>query len=793
MDGEPYTDPNVTLTWLEGLNGISHDLYLGPDETAVAEGTGDTFKGNMFETSYVTGDLDMGTTYYWRVDEIDTAGQKTPGTVWSFTTLPVIPIADPDLIGWWTFDAGIGVRAVDWSGNGRHGALRQGADWLAPGWIGQSGIEMAVDGYVAIEDFNYSDPNSTAVTVCAWIRTSSNAMQAISSFDRSDYWRLEVSGYAPDGLVGWSVATSTGTIDLAGITRVDDGQWHHVAGVFDNGAMRIYVDGRLETWATGGPTFGSANVRYGFIGSQSEATSFDGDRSNAPGLFDGALDDVRIYQTALSDEDILEVMRGDPLLAWDLQPSNGKMLDIRTITSLSWKAGDMAGEHDVYFGTDADAVHSADASDTTGVYRGRQAGTTHVPTEGFAWGQVYYWRIDEVNTDGTIIKGGVRTFTVVDYLIVEDFESYNDDIDGGTAIFQTWIDGWENATGSTVGYLTSPFAERTAVYSGNQSMPLDYNNIVSPFYSEAERTWATPQDWRFNDVNTLVVHFRGNPVDFMQNSVDSFTMGAAGTDIWTVADEFRFAYKRLNGDGTIIARVDSIENTNNWAKAAVMIRESLDPGSRHAMALVSAASGVAFQRRASNSADSVGTTESGIVAPHWVKLTRAGDELTAQHSVDGVTWVDVDDGAGGLSSDTIVMGGTIYIGLALTSHSPGNPTTAEFSNVQLSGGISGQWQVAEIGVDQPGNSPDDLYIALADSGGSVAVLNHPDLDAVLATEWQQWAIDMDTIAGVNLRAVKTMYIGVGNRNTPQPAGNGLMFIDDIRLMQGVPADPNVVE
>ena len=139
------------------------------------------------------------------------------------------------------------------------------------------------------------------------------------------------------------------------------------------------------------------------------------------------------------------------------------------------------------------------------------------------------------------------------------------------------------------------------------------------------------------------------------------------------------------------------------------------------------------------------------------------------------------------------MGGTIYVGLALTSHSSGNATTAEFSSVEMTGGVSGQWQVAEIGVDHPGNSPDSLYIAAEDTGGSVAVVTHPDPGAVLTSDWQRWTVDLDTVAGVNLRSIKKMYIGVGDRDAPQPTGAGRMYIDDIRIMQGVPAEPNMVE
>jgi len=162
-------------------------------------------------------------------------------------------------------------------------------------------------------------------------------------------------------------------------------------------------------------------------------------------------------------------------------------------------------------GTDAVAVEAADASDTTGAYRGRQVAVDFTPDEGVEWGQVYYWRIDEVDTDGAVSQGSLWTFTVADYLIVDDFEGYTDDMDAGEAIWQTWIDGLTNNTGSIVGYFEAPFAERTIVHGGKQSMPLDYNNIVAPYYSEAERTWDTAQDWTVYDVDTLVLHYRGRP------------------------------------------------------------------------------------------------------------------------------------------------------------------------------------------------------------------------------------------------------------------------------------------
>jgi hypothetical protein len=90
---------------------------------------------------------------------------------------------------------------------------------------------------------------------------------------------------------------------------------------------------------------------------------------------------------------------------------------------------------------------------------------------------------------------------------VDDFESYTDT--EGSRIYEAWVDGWTNSTGSTVGYVQAPFAERTIIHGGKQSMPLDYNNVASPFYSEAEREFAPAQDWTIGDASTLVLFVRG--------------------------------------------------------------------------------------------------------------------------------------------------------------------------------------------------------------------------------------------------------------------------------------------
>lgn len=135
-------------------------------------------------------------------------------------------------------------------------------------------------------------------------------------------------------------------------------------------------------------------------------------------------------------------------------------------------------------------------------------GTSHVDPS-VVRGSDYSYRVTAVNEDGA---EGPPSSPTADFILVDDFESYHDNIDAGTAIFQTWLNGFENGTGAIVGYLRSTngtFTETGIVHWGRQSMPFGYSNVDSPYYSEAERTWTTPHDWTINGVDTLTLYVRG--------------------------------------------------------------------------------------------------------------------------------------------------------------------------------------------------------------------------------------------------------------------------------------------
>ena len=577
---------------------------------------------------------------------------------------------------------------------------------------------------------------------------------------------------------GAAAMNAAGAWQAASYMPLNADTWYHLAATYDGTDFKGYRDGVLiTTTPVSGPPNAESNTAK--LARHAAAAQF----------FTGTVDDARIYNRALTAEEIQKVMRGDPLVAWDPSPANNSTPNVKDAVPLTWSPGDNAAQHDVYFGTDMDAVDDADASDTTGVYRGRQSATTFTPTEALEWGTgPYYWRIDEINTDGTISEGRLWNFTVADFILVEDFESYTDDDPAGEAIWQHWIDGFNVPTnGSQSGYPLPPYAEQSIVHAGSQSMPFHYDNTGGVTNSEAELKLTDARDWTEQGVGELSIRFHGRAASvgsFVEGPVGTFTMTGSGTDIWNVGtagdyrDEFHFAYKTLTGAGTIIARVNSVENTNGWAKAGVMIRETLEPGSTHAFGCVTPSNGVASQGRLETGGDSFNAAEGGITAPHWVKLERdVAGNFTVSHSTNGSTWVPVQ----GSVPQNIQMASTVYIGLALTSHSAGATCEAVFSNVTITGQVGPQWMNQDIGIAS--NAAEPLYVAISNAAGAPAVLAHPDAGAANIETWTEWVIPLSEFSdkGINLSDVDKIAIGLGAKGGAASGGSGLVFIDDIRL------------
>ncbi len=779
-DGAICVAPDATLEWTAGLNVMNHDVYLGTDRAAVEAGAAETKKADkQTATSYTPAGLQPGVRYFWRVDEV--AGETVvAGPVWSFTVRPVIAKSDPNLIGWWKMEDEKTNTATDYSGGEHHGTLTGGARWVE-GYLGDAlyldGIDDAVDCGPSA-DFNFSG----SVTIAAWVKTVASMADGKIAGNQNNAtggYKLGVNANKAEFEIRTSANAAVLNRDITGGTVLAPGVWYHVAGVYSLGqSIRTYINGKLDREKVIGDILGASDGVFR-IGRESWTASY---------FFLGRMDDVRLYNRALTAEEVAALVQGDPVAAADREPARDAILAAAQATELSWSAGTTAAQHDVYFGTDREAIKAAGTGAPE--YLGRQDGTSLDLAGRVAFGGGdYFWRVDEVEADGTTIHtGDVRRFTVPAYLPVDDFEAYNDEENQGTRIYETWIDGQTNNTGATVGYWDPPFAERIMVHSGLQALPLDYNNIVSPFYSEAYREFTPVQNWTADGTDTLSLWFKGQAVRFLQQPDGTYVMSSTSGDIsGTNADRFRFAYKQLNGDGWMTLKINSLTTTANWSKGGIMIRETMDVASTRAHMIVTGNRRQAFENRATTAgaSASIYSATGAFTFPIWLKLERKGDQFTGSFSPDGTNWTPQGNanGGGGTSPNpqTIAMGNSVYIGLCVTSNNLGTPALAEFSNVVTSPSVSGDWTVVDIGGTNPANDTDDLYVAVEDKSGHVGIATWPD--ATTLTQWTPWQIPLSQFTGVNTSAIEKILIGVGDGKNPQPDGAGKVFLDDIQIIK----------
>ena len=192
--------------------------------------------------------------------------------------------------------------------------------------------------------------------------------------------------------------------------------------------------------------------------------------------------------------------------------------------------------------------------------------------------------------------------------------------------------------------------------------PIDYSSCPEP-----------TSTWPNRDI--------GNPVPAGSANYDSntetWTVQGSGHGIGGEADSFHYVYKPLLGDGEIITRVVSVENTDQSAMAGVMIRETLNSGSKHANLTITPGDVCEFKlRRDTGSYSESDTTNlKHIRPPHWLRLTRSGNQFRAYHSYDGKNWYEL-----AWSPQTVVMSRDVYIGLVVSSHADGVLCTAVFYN-----------------------------------------------------------------------------------------------------------------
>ena len=259
--------------------------------------------------------------------------------------------------------------------------------------------------------------------------------------------------------------------------------------------------------------------------------------SGRPTYDPGTLELEKVYYWRVDQFDGSDTYKGDvwsfttPGAVGNPQPANGAA-DVQTTATLSWTPADTAASHDLYFGADKDAVENAGT--TLPEYMGNKTlGSESYDPGKLDWSSTYHWRVDAVYATETV-KGLVWSFTTADFILVDDFESYND-IDppdpNSNRIFESWIDGFGTTTnGALVGNDLPPYTEQAIVHGGAQSMPYSYDNNLKT--SEATLTLVYPRDWTAEGVTKLSLWFRGD----YDNAPERMFIALNGTAVLYHAD-----------------------------------------------------------------------------------------------------------------------------------------------------------------------------------------------------------------------------------------------------------------
>ena len=227
---------------------------------------------------------------------------------------------------------------------------------------------------------------------------------------------------------------------------------------------------------------------------------------------------------------------------------------------------------------------------------------------------------------------------------------------------------------------------------------------------------ALPAGWRGQDVGSVGIPGSATFLD------GTFSLKGSGSDIWETADGCHFISQSLSGDFVITARLASMANTDYWAKAGLMVRESYATGSRNVSLLVTPEGGGTRQQWRSSTGGSTSDHQlSGSNAPLWLRIVRSGNTFTGWQSDDGLTWSNT-------HAVTLGMTSAVLLGLTVTSHQNNALNTAVFDHVNVTGLPPGtsSWSAFQslwFAAGEPNSAPeadankDDLPNLLAYSAG----------------------------------------------------------------------------
>ena len=416
-DGAAAVPLNTVLSWVPGKDMVLHDVYFGTDFEDVNDADRNMvtiYQGPTNVNEYTPPNpLEYFKIYYWRIDEVNQSGHVYKGDVWQFRTVydPKL-LVDANLVAWWKFDEGSGTVAHDWIG-GNHGTV-YGAAWTT-GKIGGGLSFDGVNDYVETTTLNDIDQ---PITISVWIKAEElDRVYTVFGRNRdihSAYYYENVLFIDATNMVRFGDRSGSDAY-VCSTGPIEKDKWYHIAVTRASASnVKLYINGVLDnSGSTVDYDNSGINYRIGTINT-----------GHYP--FKGKIDDVRVYNRALSAGEVWQLCEGTlPHRAFSPSPRDGAR-GVPLDGVLSWWPGKNAVWHDVYFGTDFNDVNDANTTITWGAYKGRRDTTLYDPN-GLDEGQTYYWRIDEVN-DANIDspwRGNIWSFKTITFHYV-DVNGYGD-------------------------------------------------------------------------------------------------------------------------------------------------------------------------------------------------------------------------------------------------------------------------------------------------------------------------------------------------------------------------------
>ena len=709
-------------------------------------------------------------------------------------SLVLTSTARADLVAHWRFDETSGTIAHDASGNGHDGTITGDPKWGA----GKIGGALEFNGTGDVVELGAFDVVGPGITLAGWLKPNSFGINDGRVLTKADewgendhWWMLSTISEAGEIRLRFRLKTTDGqntTTLIASSGVVEVGEWQHAAATWDGTTMRLYLNGEeVGSTAKGGDavaTDASVNASIGSQPSEAYAT----DISHINKFFHGFLDDVRLYNGALSQDEIqilMEASGGYPF-AFGPTPADGTVYP-DTWVNISWSPGDFAVSHDIYMGDNFDDVNAGAES----TFQVNQTGTFMVVgfpgfpfPDGLVPGTTYYWRIDEVNDTepNSPWIGPVWSFS-----IPPTTAYVPDPADGAESVNLNVELSWTAGFGAKLHtvYFGDNFDDISNATGG---LPLG-TATYSPGMLELAKTYY----WRVDEFDIVETH-KGdiwsfttegavaalNPangaVDVTQTPILTWTPGVNGAshEIYFGSDASSL---ELKGSGNLGS-------------------ESYEPG------LLEWNTTYYWRVDEANSTNA----DSPWTGPLW-SFTTANflivDDMESYNDLDEtdpgsnriyLAWLDgfenpaINGSVVGNFDPPFAEQTIVHSGLQSMPMAYDNAVGKSEATLTLTS--NRDWTVK--GVDtltiwyrgSSGNAAENLYVALNGN----AVVNNDNPDAAARTSWTEWNIPFQAFAdqGVNLANVTSITLGLGNKNNPVAGGSGMMYFDDIRLYTPVP-------